>query len=116
MFVVSDNTDNSSSERIALIEDEIALIQERVVSCEKFILGARISVAAGFGWALLLIFGFSRADALSTALIVIAVIGGFVAWGSNKSTLEAAQAQLETLQHRRREMIDALTLRDITLH
>lgn len=116
MIVVSDNGARSTSERIALLEDEIALMQERVASCEKFILGARIAVAAGLGWAALLIFGFGRPDALSTTLIVSAVIGGFVFWGSNKATLEAALAQLADLQRNRKELIETLTLRDITLH
>ena len=102
--------------RIALIEDEIALVQEQAESCAKFVTGAKISVAGGGVWIVAILFGLVRLDALSLTLIVSAVIGGFVFWGSNKASQELAENQLAGLRKRRDDLIAALDLRDVTLH
>ncbi|MBM3609783.1 MAG: hypothetical protein FJX29_15285 [Alphaproteobacteria bacterium] len=105
-----------TSARIAMIEDEIALVQEQLESCEKFIFGARIAVTGGLIWAGLIVLGFVRLDALSLTMIVTCVIGGFVFWGSNKATQEQAQTQLAGLRKRHKALIETLDLRDVTLH
>ncbi len=104
------------SEGIARLEDEILQQAARIESCEKLILGAKLAIAAGLGWIALVVVGVSRLDGLATTLIVSGVIGGFVVWGSNKSTLEQSQAQMAGLKQRRKDMIDRLQLRDVTLH
>lgn len=102
--------------RIALIEDEIALVQEQADSCAKFVAGAKIAVAAGGAWIGAILFGFVRLDAVSLTVIVSAIIGGFVFWGSNKASQEQAEGQLAVLRKRRDDLIAALDMRDVTSH
>lgn len=105
------------------IERLEALIEElssRLESCRKFILGARIAIAAGGILLAALLFGAVRFDARLMLVAAAAVLGGIVAWGSNDSTAKETAAEMAATEAERGALIERLELRPVaetrTLH
>jgi hypothetical protein len=99
---------------IERLEARIEGLSERLESCRKFILAARIAVAGGGVLLVAMLFGALRFDPTAMTAAAAAVLGGIVVWGSNRSTADEAARDLATAEADRAALIDQLNLR--TLH
>src|SRR5262245_39250197 len=94
---VMDDTETEPAdprEAIERLEQHIEALEQKLEGCRKFSLAARFAI--GFGGVLLfaLIVGAIRFDGLAVAGAIVAVLGGIVVAGSNRSTAREAAAQL----------------------
>jgi hypothetical protein len=96
---------------IARLEQRIEQLEAKIESCRKFMLAARVALALG---GLLLIGGIAgvvRLDGLVLAGAIVAVLGGIVVSGSNRSTANEAAEQLAAAERDRAALIGLIDLR-----
>jgi hypothetical protein len=107
-------------DQIARLEAQIDQLGEKLESCRKFVLAGRVAVAAGGIVLLALLFGAIRFDPAIMACAAAALLGGFVAWGSNQSTANETAAEIAAAEAARAALIGQIQLRVIeggaTLH
>ena len=112
--------DRDPHDEIVRLEERIEDLSDRIESCRKFILAGRVAVAAGGGVLVALLFGVLRFDPAVMAAAAAALLGGFIAWGSNRSTADEANDEIAAAQARRAALISEIELRVIeggeTLH
>ena len=96
---------------IERLEARIEALGETVVSCRKFMIGARAAMIVGGGWMLALLTGLLWFDALRLLTAITLVLGGMVFYGSNRSTLDVTQAEMRDAEARRAKLIGAIDLR-----
>jgi hypothetical protein len=105
---------------IALLEQRIEQLSERLEGCRKFILAARVAMTLGAAILVALMFGLIRFEGLAMGAAIVGVIGGFVVSGSNRSTAQEAEAEIAASEKRRAELIGGIGLRVVserpTLH
>ena len=107
-------------DEIVRLEAQIEALSDKIESCRKFILAARIAVAvSGFLLAALFL-GAIRFDVQLMMLAMAALLGGIVVWGSNGSTAKEAQGELAAAEANRKALIGLIDLRVVaerpTLH
>jgi phage-related minor tail protein len=95
---------------IARLEAEIEALAAVLASCRKFMLFARLAMAAGALWMILVALGIVAIQPLGLIAAVCAVIGGIVAFGSNASTARQSQAHMQAAEVLRAELIDRIDL------
>jgi hypothetical protein len=111
--------DGDLREEIVRLEADIEQFAETIESCRKLILVAKGAVAVA---AILIVAALVGAINLDPAVVIGAfgvVLGGFVVFGSNTSTLEQAKAATRAAELRRSELIGQIDLRVVggpTLH
>src|ERR1700756_3115065 len=96
--------------QIVRLEARIDELSDRIESCQKFILAARIALVAG---AILLagtMFGAIRFDPRIVLGALAALLGGIVVWGSNGSTAKEAAAALAEAEADRAVLIGRIDL------
>lgn len=98
------------SGEIARLEDRIEDLAGTVEGCRKYMLFAKIAMAAGALWWLALLTGFVWFDAAWMIASLAAIIGGIVALGSNARTLQDAQAEMAAADAQRAELIGRMDL------
>jgi hypothetical protein len=107
-------------DEIVRLEAQIEELSTRIESCRKFILAARIAVAAGGVLLAALLLGAIRFDVQLMMLAMAALLGGIVAWGSNGSTAKEAESELSAAEANRKALIGLIDLREVaerpTLH
>ena len=107
-------------DEIERIEAQIEALADRIESCRKFILAARVAVAGGGIVLVAIAIGAIAFDPEALALAGAAVLGGIVVWGSNNATAKEAAAELAAAESRRAALIGQLDLHTIaepkTLH
>ena len=107
-------------EEIVRLEAQIEALSDKIESCRKFILAARIAVAAGGVLLAALFLGAIRFDVQLMMLAMAALLGGIVAWGSNGATAKEAASELAAAEANRKALIGMIDLRVIaerpTLH
>ena len=96
---------------IERLEARIEALGETVVSCRKFMLGARVAIIAGAVWLLAMLTGLLWLDALRLLTAITLVLGGMVFYGSNRSTLDVTLADMREAEARRAKLIGAIDLR-----
>ena len=78
MDALTDNDEALDPHReIALLEQRIEQLSDKLEGCRKFILAARIAMALGGAILAGLMFGMIRFDPAAMSLGVVGVIGGF---------------------------------------
>lgn len=98
-------------DEIARLEVRIEELAAKIENCRKFILASRASIVLG---GLLLLAGMAGAiklDPMALTAAVVAVLGGVVVIGSNRSTAKEAAAQLDAAETRRAALIGQIDLR-----
>jgi hypothetical protein len=107
-------------DEIARLEARIEELAATIENCRKIILASRVAAALGGAILLALMMGAIRFDALAMLVGIVAVLGGFVLMGSNRSTADEAEAKLAATEARRAELIGHIGLRVVedsrTLH
>jgi hypothetical protein len=107
-------------DEIVRLEAQIEELSTRIESCRKFILAARIAVAAGGVLLAALLLGAIRFDVQLMMLAMAALLGGIVVWGSNGSTAKEAESELAAAEANRKALIGLIDLREVaerpTLH
>ncbi|MFY9694027.1 MAG: hypothetical protein WA776_03795 [Xanthobacteraceae bacterium] len=105
---------------IVRLEARIEALAEKLESCRKFNLAGRVAVAAGSVVLIALLFGVITFDPAIMACAAAALLGGFVAWGSNRSTANETTAEIAAAEAERAALIGQIQLRVIeggsTLH
>ena len=101
------------SDRIAHLEGQIEEHAKTVERCEKAMLLAKIAGAAGAIWLALMMIGAVRFGGLAMIVSLSAMIGGFVVFGSSRSSAQQAAAGLENAEAERRALIGSLELRTV---
>jgi hypothetical protein len=113
-------SDTDPHDEIVRLEAQIDELTEKLESCRKFILAGRVAAAAGGLVLVALLFGVIAFDPAIMACAAAALLGGFVAWGSNRSTANEATAEIAAAEARRAALIGQIRLRLIegapTLH
>jgi hypothetical protein len=112
--------DEDPRREIARLEEHIESLTDKMENCRKFILAARVALAAGALVLIAMLFGAIRADLTVMAAAMAASIGGIVVWGSNAGTAKEAAAELAAAEASRTALIGQLELRTVaerpTLH
>src|SRR5262245_6917302 len=118
MDAVTDDID--PHREIALLEQRIEQISEKLEGCRKYALAARVAMAFGGVLMLALLIGLIRFDPVSMTAAIAALLGGIVLSGSNQSTASEAEAQLAEAEAERNALIGRIELRVVaerpTLH
>jgi hypothetical protein len=107
-------------DEIVRLEARIEELSDKLEGCRKFILAGRVAAAGGGAALAALLLGVLRFDPAVMACAAAALLGGFVAWGSNRSTANEAAAEIAAAEARRAALIGDIELRLIeggeTLH
>ena len=100
-------------DEIVRLEARIEELVAEIENCRKFILVSRASVVLGGLFLLAGLIGAINLDAIAMTAAVVAVLGGIVVLGSNRSTSQEAKAQLDAAEARRAALIGQIDLRVI---
>jgi hypothetical protein len=107
-------------DEIQRLEALIDQLSAKIENCRKIILVSRIAAALGGAILIALMVGAIRFDAVAMLAGIVAVLGGFVLMGTNRSTADEAGAQLAAAEARRAALIGGIGLRVVeerpTLH
>ena len=107
-------------DEIVRLEAHIEALSDKIESCRKFILAARIAVAVGGVLLAALFLGAIRFDVQMMMLAMAALLGGIVMWGSNGATANEAENELAAAEANRKALIGMIDLRVVeerpTLH
>ncbi len=107
-------------DEIVRLEARIDDLADKLESCRKFILAGRVAVAAGGIILVALLVDAIRFDPAVMACAAAALLGGLVAWGSNRSTANETTVEIAAAEARRAALIGEIQLRVIeggaTLH
>jgi hypothetical protein len=98
-------------DEIERLEARIEELAGVIENCRKFILVSRASVALGSLLLLAGMVGAIRFDPVVLTTAIVAVLGGIVMLGSNRSTSKEATTQLVATEARRAVLIGQIDLR-----
>ena len=93
------------------LEARIEELADRIERCRKYMLVSRAAIAVGGVLIVAMIVGLVRFDALPILASLTMILGGFVALGSNSSTLDEAAAALQVAEAQRAGLIGRIDLR-----
>ncbi len=107
-------------DEIVRLEAQIEALSDKIESCRKFILAARIAIAAGGILLVALLLGAIRFDLQLMTFAMAAFLVGIVVWGSNGATAKEAESELAVAEANRKALIGMIDLRVVaerpTLH
>jgi len=101
------------SEQVGQLEDRIEALARTAESCRKMILAAKLAIAAGAAWWLLLPFGIVTFGPTAMTVTLAAILGGIVLLGSNTSTLRQAMDGTRKAEALRAELIGRSELKTV---
>jgi hypothetical protein len=102
--------DDDPHEDIERLEAQIDGLVAKLDSCRKFILVSRVAIVCGAALLAALLLGLIRFDATVMLGAIAALLGGFVGWGSNRSTAQEAAAELAAAEADRKALIGSIDL------
>jgi hypothetical protein len=106
-------TDFAFSDRIASLEGQIEEHAKTVERCHKAMLVGKLAGIAGAIWFVGMGIGALHFNGLAMIVSLSAMIGGFVMFGSSRSTSMQADAARQQAEAERRALIGSLELRTI---
>lgn len=104
-------TDESTPEEIAKLEAEIERLAATAEGCRRVIHFGRVAVVAGAAIFLGGLLGFFFTPPAAYLVATALILGGVIAWGSNRSTLDECLGDIAALEEQRTALIDTLRLR-----
>jgi len=113
--------DNLAHSDIARLEERIEELHQSLARCDKIAIAAQIAIGGGVLWLVLMLVTLLPFSPTALFAALASGLGGVVLLGSNKTTREELDGQLQALEDRRRALIDAMRLRlvedpGVTLH
>jgi len=102
--------DEDSTDEISEIEDRIEALAKSAGRCRKFILASKIAIAGGALLLFVVVLGLFGTGQAALASITL-VLGGIVSLGSNISTLQQTEAQINDAEALRSRLISGFELR-----
>ena len=105
--------DRDPAEQISQLEAKIDELAEAAERCRKVIVVARIAVFAGAICLSAIMLGLLAFDQIAVVCSITAVIGGIVAVGSHRTTLQQTMAAISKVEARRSELIDMIELKPV---
>ena len=96
---------------LAQLEARIEALAESIERCRKISLAAKIAVAAGAAWFVLVLLWIVSFGAAAFVVALSAVLGGLVLLGSNATTWEQTEDALRAAEAGRAQLIDGIDLR-----
>jgi hypothetical protein len=113
--------DELAHTEIARLEERIEEMRQSIARCDKIALAARLAIGGGALWLVLALVTILPLTPTAFFGSLASALGGVVLLGSNKTTREELEAQMQKSEDRRRALIDAMQLRlvedpGITLH
>jgi hypothetical protein len=106
-----DVADGDPRTQISRLEARIDGLAEMLERCRKIALVSKVAIAAGALVMAAMTIGPIRFDPMAMIAAMTAVIGGIVAYGSNRSTSEQTAAEMRAAEALRAELIGRLELR-----
>ena len=107
-------TDRDLAEQISQLEANIDELAEAAERCRKVIVVSRIAVFAGAICISAMMLGLLAFDQIAVVCSITGVIGGIVAGGSHRTTLQQTMAAISEAEARRSELIDMIELKPVT--
>jgi hypothetical protein len=106
--------DGDPRDEIERLEARIEQLEAKLESCRKFGLASQLAVVLGGIVLLAIMIGAIRFNAAIMATAIVAVLGGIVLSGSNRSTANEAKDQLADADARRAELIGLIQPRIVS--
>jgi hypothetical protein len=106
--------EESPHEEIERLEARIEELVEHLQRCSKLAVFAKALLAGGALWLAAGIFGIVGLAAPSAMGSITAILAGFILGGSNRSTMQQYQAQLDAAEARRSALIGTINLRTVS--
>jgi hypothetical protein len=103
--------DNDFRDEIAQLEARSEALAESIERCRKISLAAKLAIAAGAIWIVLVLLRVIPFIAEPVIAAIAAVIGGTVMLGSNATTWTQAEADLHAAETMRVDLIGRMELR-----
>ncbi len=107
-------------DEIVELEARIEGLAESIERCRKLSLAAKLLIAAGASWIVLVLLGLIPFVPYMVIAAMAAAIGGIVLLGSNSTTWTQAAATLQNAEATRAELIGRMEMRVVeerpTLH
>jgi hypothetical protein len=98
---------------IIRLEEHIEELADKLESCRKFILAARIAIAGGGVVLAAMLVGVIRPDLGFIAASTASFLGGIVVWGSNSSTAKETAKEIAASESERAALIEQVNPRVI---
>ena len=113
--------DDDFHDEIAQLEARSEALAEGIERCRKISLAAKLAIAAGAIWIVLVLLGVIPFFPGTIIAALAAVIGGVVLLGSNATTWTQAEADLRAAEAMRADLIGRMDMRVVgeekpTLH
>ncbi len=103
--------DDDFRDEIAQLEARIEALTESIERCVKISLAAKLAIAAGAIWIVLVLLRVIPFIAEPVIAAIAAVIGGTVLLGSNATTWKQAEADLRAAEATRADLIGRMDMR-----
>jgi hypothetical protein len=98
-------------DEIAVLEQEIEVLAERVEQCRKVSLAATAVIGVGGVLLILTLIGILGRSPGALVAGIAALLGGVALYGSNRSTLDEVRRAIRKLESRRVALIGAIEFR-----
>jgi len=113
--------DDDFRDEIAQLEARSEALAEGIERCRKISLAAKLTIAAGAVWLVLVLLGLTAFSPDTAITALAAMIGGTVLLGSNSTTWTQADAALHEAEAMRADLIGQINMRVVgdekqTLH
>jgi len=102
--------DDDAHEAIEALEERIESLGETIGRCRKISLVAKLAVAAGAVWLLLVLLTIVPFDPATLITAMAIAIGGVVLLGSNATTWTQTEAELHSVNAQRADLIEHMHL------
>jgi hypothetical protein len=99
---------------IARLEVRLDELADSLTRCRKVKLVAQIALAGGSIWLAAATVGLISFDPVAFMAAIAGIIGGIVLYGSNKTTAQEMEAEMQAAEAKRAALIGALDLRVVS--
>ncbi len=99
-----DDLSTGEDDELTRLEHRIDVLNVALMRCRKIALAARVMIATGAGWIVLVLLQLMPAMVETTLAALAALIGGIVLLGSNASTWTETEDELAEAQAEREQL------------
>jgi hypothetical protein len=112
---MSDEFESGSSphDEIARLEQRLEDLADDMERCRKLAILAKVMVMGSVAWIAAGLVGLVGLGGTSIVVSIAAILAGLILGGSNRSSMEHTQADIDKTEARRHELIGAIDLRTV---